>query len=137
MKQRRLSRGMAAKVGASALSVGTLLFLPGMLSASASPAPVAAAPAPTTPIQHVVVIFGENVSFDHYFATYPNATNTDGQTFNAKPGTPAVNGLAPSTKNGETNLLVNNPNGVNPVRLDPTNVNDVLTCDQNRAGRVR
>ena len=24
-----------------------------------------------TPIKHVVVIFQENVSFDHYFATYP------------------------------------------------------------------
>ena len=30
------------------------------------------ADAPTaTPIKHVVVIFDENVSFDHYFATYP------------------------------------------------------------------
>ena len=27
----------------------------------------------TTPVKHVVVIFQENVSFDHYFATYPNA----------------------------------------------------------------
>ena len=32
-----------------------------------------------TPIKHVVVIFQENVSFDHYFGTYPNATNTDGR----------------------------------------------------------
>jgi phospholipase C len=32
-----------------------------------------------TPIQHLVVIFGENISFDHYFGTYPNAANTDGQ----------------------------------------------------------
>ena len=29
----------------------------------------------TTPIQHVVVMFQENVSFDHYFATYPVAAN--------------------------------------------------------------
>src|SRR5260370_8249121 len=28
-----------------------------------------------TPIRHVVVIFQENVSFDHYFATYPHALN--------------------------------------------------------------
>ena len=28
-------------------------------------------------------------------------------------------------------LTVHNPNGQNPQRLDPTNVNDVLTCDQN------
>src|SRR5258708_154081 len=27
-----------------------------------------------TPIKHVVVIFQENVSFDHYFGTYPHAT---------------------------------------------------------------
>ncbi len=76
-----------------------------------------------TPIKHVVVIYQENVSFDHYFGTYPDATNTSGQTFTAKRGTPKVNGLTPALKN-------NNPNGVNPVRYDPTNVNDVLTCDQ-------
>ena len=28
-----------------------------------------------TPIKHLVVIFQENVAFDHYFATYPNAPN--------------------------------------------------------------
>ena len=37
-----------------------------------------------TPIKHVVVIFQENVSFDHYFGTYPNAANTDGQPFSAR-----------------------------------------------------
>ena len=26
------------------------------------------------PIKHLVVIFDENVSFDHYFGTYPNTT---------------------------------------------------------------
>src|SRR5258707_1073249 len=46
-----------------------------------------------TPIKHVVVIFDENVSFDHYFGTYPYATNTDGTAFTAKKGTPTVNGL--------------------------------------------
>src|SRR5262249_46499516 len=35
-----------------------------------------AASTPTTPIQHLVVIFQENVSFDHYFGTYPIAANT-------------------------------------------------------------
>ena len=39
-----------------------------------------------TPIKHLVVIFQENVSFDHYFGTYPNAANTDGQPFDAAPG---------------------------------------------------
>ena len=47
-----------------------------------------------TPIKHLVVIFQENVSFDHYFGTYPNAANTDGQPFHARPGHAAVNGLA-------------------------------------------
>lgn len=66
----------------------------------------------TTPIQHVVVIYGENVSFDHYFATYPTATNPAGEpAFYAAPNTPSVNGL-----NGA--LLTNNPNLANPARLD-------------------
>jgi phospholipase C len=34
--------------------------------------------ATATPIQHLVIIFQENVSFDHYFGTYPNATNPAG-----------------------------------------------------------
>ncbi len=75
----------------------------------------------TTPIQHVVVIFQENVSFDHYFGTYPNATNPAGEpTFNALPNTPSVNGLT-------TDLLTNNPNLANPSRLDRS---QALTCDQ-------
>ena len=63
----------------------------------------------TLPIKHVVVLFQENVSFDHYFGTYPKASNADGQPFKAKPGTPTVNGLTPA-------LLTANPNGVNPKR---------------------
>ena len=46
----------------------------------------------STPIKHVVVIFQENVSFDHYFGTYPNAQpNKDGSRYfkGAKQGTPA------------------------------------------------
>ena len=54
-------------------------------------------PSTTTPIKHVVVIFQENVSFDHYFGTYPHAANSDGQPFKAAKGTPAVDGLTPAT----------------------------------------
>jgi phospholipase C len=76
----------------------------------------------TTPIKHVVVIFDENISFDHYFATYPHATNPAGEPpFNPLPGTPGINGLS----NG---LLTNNPNEDQPQRLDPS---QALTCDQN------
>jgi phospholipase C len=75
----------------------------------------------TTPIKHVVVLFQENVSFDHYFATYPNATNPAGEpAFQASANTPSVNGL-------NTNLLTNNPNSANPQRLDHS---QALTCDQ-------
>jgi phospholipase C len=77
----------------------------------------------TTPIRHLVVIFQENVSFDHYFGTYPVAANTSGQPFTAKSGTPSVAGLTGP-------LLSANPNGANPRRYNPANVSDVLTCDQ-------
>jgi phospholipase C len=76
-----------------------------------------------TKIKHVVVIFDENVSFDHYFGTYPNAANTDGTPFHAKPNTPSVNGLTPA-------LLNNNPNEFNPQRLTHS---EALTCDQNHS----
>ena len=48
-------------------------------TANSGPDP-AAAYATATPIKHVVVIFGENISFDHYFATYPTAQNNAGET---------------------------------------------------------
>ena len=83
-----------------------------------------------TPIKHLVVIFQENVSFDHYFGTYPFAANTDGTTFQAKKGTKPVNGLYKKiTKNGPVGpLLTNNPNLYNPTRLTHS---QALTCDQN------
>jgi phospholipase C len=77
-------------------------------------------PSTATPIKHLVVIFQENVSFDHYFGTYPNAANTDGQPFYASSRTPTVNGLSPA-------LLTNNPNSANPQRLSSS---QALTCDQ-------
>src|SRR5260221_13686255 len=74
-----------------------------------------------TPIRHVVVIFQENVSFDHYFATYPNAANPAGEPkFVAQPGTPSVNGLTPE-------LINFNPNSEKPFRLDRS---QAATCDQ-------
>jgi len=77
-----------------------------------------------TPIKHVVVIFQENVSFDHYFGTYPNAgKNKDGSAFfaGAKEDTPRVNSLQ------SAGLLTNNPNGINPFRIDRSNA---VTCDE-------
>jgi phospholipase C len=101
------------------------------LAVNPSVAVAAAVPGqPTTPITHVVVIFGENISFDHYFGTYPKAVNPPGQPrFVALPSTPSVNGLT-------TALLTNNPNlnpangtgAANPFRL---NRSQALTADQN------
>jgi len=84
----------------------------------------------STPIKHLVVIFDENVSFDHYFGTYPYAANTDGTKFVAKPGTPTVNGLYTKiTKSGPVGpLLTSNANEYNPQRLTHS---EALTCDQN------
>jgi phospholipase C len=106
-----------------------------------------------TPIKHVVVIFQENVSFDHYFGTYPNALNLSGETpFTASKRTPKVNTLAnPLDVNNNfgplagVDLLNNNPNNnpnapaapdnaktngagaSNPFRLSPS---QALTADQ-------
>jgi phospholipase C len=75
----------------------------------------------TTPIRHLVVLFQENVSFDHYFATYPDAENKPGETpFVPRPGTPTVNGL-------KGVLLTHNPNSAPPKRLDRAHA---ATCDQ-------
>jgi phospholipase C len=74
----------------------------------------------STPIKHLVIIFQENVPFDHYFATYPHATNgANGSKFIAESHTPSINGLSAA-------LLVYNPNSANPFRLDPS---QQRTCD--------
>ena len=89
--------------------------------------------ATSSPIQHLVVIFDENVSFDHYFGTYPYATNPAGEpSFRAKPGTPTINGLYNQVgPNGPTGpLLTNNPNLSNPMLLGRA---DPLTCDQDHS----
>jgi phospholipase C len=102
-----------------------------------------------TPIKHVVIIFQENASFDHYFATYPNAKNTDGTPFHAREDTPTVNGLTdgnnkfPERVNvrlhdfnpnmpapgGKSPILVPDTNGAaNPFRMT---INQVVTCSNN------
>ena len=101
------------------------------------------APRTATPIKHVVVIFQENESFDHYFGTYPKAANTDGRRFHAARGTPAVDGLLPATSRSlprklrhSTNLLTHNPNEDQPQRLDSSatglgaDAGGQLTCDE-------
>jgi phospholipase C len=91
---------------------------------------------PPGKIQHVVVIFQENVSFDHYFATYPKAQNLPGeQAFEAAAGTPSVDGLSGA-------LMIDNPNASNPMngagaanpfRLSPK---EAATADQDHSYRA-
>ncbi len=103
---------------------------------------LAAELATVTPIKHLVVIFNENISYDHYFATYPVAQNNAGEpTFTAAGGTSNSNNLATplDPTNGfaplSVNLLTNNPNlnaangagATNPFRLGPSQAN---TSDQ-------
>ncbi|HEV2547081.1 MAG TPA: alkaline phosphatase family protein [Stellaceae bacterium] len=102
-----------------------------------------------TPIKHIVIIFQENASFDHYFATYPDAKNTDGTQFFAKEDTPTVNGLTDGNDKfpervhvglhdfnpnnpapgGSSPVLVPDPNGnANPFRMTPA---QIVTCSNN------
>lgn len=114
---------LAATSLATLLAVGTLPT-PVLAAGPGSGSPTA------TPIKHLVVIFQENISFDHYFGTYPFAANLPGEPrFVGKPGTPAVNGLTGL-------LLTNNPNATNaangkgatnPFRLDRS---QAATADQ-------
>ncbi|MGB7079797.1 MAG: alkaline phosphatase family protein, partial [Xanthobacteraceae bacterium] len=145
-----MSNKLLSTVAASAIAVALAGLLSSLFSglavcssafAADSVAPASASgtgpqdTAPTaTPIKHLVIIFNENVSFDHYFATYPKATNPPGEpAFNAASGTPNVNNLA------NAGLLQSNPNFTNkangsdaaePFRLDRS---QAFTADQNHA----
>jgi phospholipase C len=112
-------------------------------------------PKTATPIKHVVVIFGENISFDHYFGTYPKAENNPGETpFNYIPSKHKGNDVANTlitpldpTKGFKpvknVDLIKDNPNGptgsgatfngtsaANPFRLAPS---QAATADQSHA----
>ncbi len=118
-RQKSLRRAGLAAVGVTALvGAGLLAMSPAM----AYPGGHDQSGQTETPIKHLVVIFDENISFDHYFGTYPTAANTDGTSFTAAPGTPKVNNLVTS------GTLTTNPNLYPPKRLTPA---QALTCDQN------
>ncbi|MDX6461667.1 MAG: phospholipase, partial [Acidobacteriaceae bacterium] len=99
-------------------------FLASLAVGQATAQTAAGASKPTaTPVKHLVVIFDENISFDHYFGTYPNALNPPHEpAFKALPGTPSVNGLTPTLLQRNPNFLnvkVNGDYAVNPIRLGP------------------
>jgi phospholipase C len=111
-----------------------------------------------TPIKHLVVIFNENISYDHYFGTYPNAQNKPGETpFRALRNTPINNNLLtpldvdhgfheldgvdlinnnpnnnPSAPVAPNNQRQNSTNASNPFRLSPA---QAATADQGHNGQ--
>jgi phospholipase C len=122
----------------SALSLIALLVLTGCTGYTPA-APTVIQPAVLTPvtssqvIKHVVVIFNENISFDHYFGTYPNAANlsTDAVKFTPATGTPtniANYVTSPDLLTSNPNLnIANGASATNPFRLD---ANQAGTNDQ-------
>src|SRR5215469_12159556 len=86
---------------------GTVSTPPGNGNSNSTPPVVVTPTTASAAIKHVVVIFGENISFDHYFGTYPNAANLPGEpAFTAASGTPTnVNNYTTIPA-----LLADNPN---------------------------
>jgi phospholipase C len=140
MIRKLLALSMSLTLILSGCGQGTVSTPPGNGNANTTPTPPP--PTPTTAsavIKHVVIIYGENISFDHYFGTYPNALNNPGGTpFTAATGTPIPNNYV-----SNPNLITANPNlnsannntalnsvAANPFRLD---FSQAATADQNHA----
>ncbi len=116
---------MIQKYLRSFASAVTALTMTVAMPFSSSAQPNGDGSATKTPIKHIIVIFDENISFDHYFGTYPHAANLNGERpFNAKANTPRVNNLLAG------GLLDQNPNSTQPFRLAPS---QAATCDQDHS----
>jgi phospholipase C len=150
---KRFSRGQRAL---AVLLGGTMLT-----SSAVTPSLARGDDFPTkTPIKHLVIIFQENASYDHYFGTYPNAKNDvgvqhGGTKFTAREDTPSANGLTDGNAKfpervavGLHNFNPNNPTLPTPTGNPPTitvadpngNANpflmfhdQIVTCSQNHA----
>jgi phospholipase C len=140
MIRKLLALSLTTTLILSGCGQGTVSTPAGNGNANTTPPP--APPTPTTAqaaIKHIVVIYGENVSFDHYFGTYPNAANSNGTPFTAAAATPIPNNYisnpslltANPNLNGANNSTATSPvqNSVaaNPFRLGP---NQAATNDQ-------
>ncbi|HEY3736046.1 MAG TPA: alkaline phosphatase family protein [Jatrophihabitans sp.] len=121
---RRRAKFAIASAAIAAIATTTALTVGAPDSnALIAPAAAAASAKTATPIQHVVVLFDENVSFDHYFGTYPKALNDSGPTFVATKGTPKANNLiTPKSP------ITPDTTGLMPTRLSPS---QAVTCDEN------
>jgi phospholipase C len=101
-------------------------------NANTSPVPTVTPTTASAVIKHVVIIYGENVSFDHYFGTYPNAANLPGETKFIAAATIPTNisnyTTSPALLTANPNLSIANGAGAsNPFRLDPAQAG---TADQ-------
>ena len=106
----RRKKYVAAAGAAVAVGVAAI----GLSVSSASPSATAALPKASTPIKHVVVLFDENISFDHYFGTYPTPPTRPTSRSSSR-----LRVRRTSTASNNT-LLTANPNSDLPARLDRT-----------------
>lgn len=131
LAHRSTRKRLVAATSATALAASALAA--GLIGAGPAAAASEKHDETATPIKHVVVIFQENVSFDHYFATYPKAANIPGETQQGS-GTKAASFTAAKNTPKKIDTLAaagllapNNPNSVQPSRLTPK---QAVTCDQ-------
>jgi phospholipase C len=127
MIRKLLALSMSLTLILSGCGQGIVSTPPGNGNANTTPPVVITPTSADKAIKHVVVIFGENISFDHYFGTYPNAANSPGDpVFTAAAGTPIPNNyvsnpsLLTQNPNLASNGAVNSQNGANaanPFRL--------------------
>src|SRR5215469_15844443 len=119
MEEQMLKGDYAFTMSRKAVAFLTAMLI--VLGPDVAPVYAATGGKTATPIRHLVVVFGENISFDHYFGTYPTATNPSGEPqFLASPRTPNVNGLTGVLLSANPNFLnaANGAGASNPFRLD-------------------
>jgi phospholipase C len=136
MRNRKLKTTLLSTVALLAVAVAAISIGP-VIAGQNDNEKAEAAVNPNTlktkyPIKHLVVIFNENRSFDHYFGTYPNAENVEGEPLfePAKNTQRDINNLLSSPALLDNNPNLNPANGTgaaNPFRLDRTQAN---TADQ-------
>jgi phospholipase C len=129
MIRKLLALSLTPSLVLSGCGQGNTSTPPGNGNSNTTPPVVITPTTASAAIKHVVVIFGENISFDHYFGTYPIAANlpTNASKFTALAGTPTPNNL---TKVSAVNPNLNPANGAgasNPFRLD---IAQAATADQ-------
>src|SRR5215469_1713119 len=127
MEEQMLKGDYAFTISRKAVAFLTAMMI--VLGPDVAPVYAATGGKTATPIRHLVVVFQENISFDHYFGTYPTATNPAGEpSFSARKGTPTVNGYTPALLNNNPNLNpLNGAGASNPFRLDRS---QAVTADQ-------